>query len=180
MGLGNRMYRHVQIAGKSTPDGTPLRPQGQRDSASPDPTRALRDTRFKTTARSLSRTIRSSLVHWRKAFAQIRLFAEMSPRAAPCKGDEENLNWQTTPQTASRAANAGFRPLGKSIPQRRATYAESPGKRRAGKNSSRPKSSAHSRRTIRGRAATKQKISPLNHRNAIPLPNPPDIKTEAG
>jgi len=71
----------------------------------------------------------------------------MSPRAAPCKGDEENLNWQTTPQTASRAANAGFRPLGKSTPQRRATYAESPGKRRAGKNYSRPKSSAHSRRT---------------------------------
>ena len=33
----------------------------------------------------------------------------MSPRAAPCKGDGENLNWQTTPQTASRTANAGFR-----------------------------------------------------------------------
>lgn len=93
------------------------------------------------------------------------------------------------PELADNAAN-GFahcelglsEPIGKSTPQRRATYAETPSKRRAGKNSSRPKA----RRIPAGLPAgaprrTRAKNLPTKSREwRFRRPSPPDIKTEAG
>lgn len=73
-------------------------------------------------------------------------------------------------------------PIGKSTPQRRATYAETPSKRRAGKNSSRPKA----RRIPAGLPAgaprrTRAKNLPTKSREwRFRRPSPPDIKTKAG